>query len=172
MAFLTMGTGMGAGLILDGRLYRGACDLAGEIGHCRLADDGPEGFGKRGSFEGFCSGGGIGRWAEEAGLGAMTAQQVFARADAGEVAALSLTERIGERLGQGIAMLIDILNLERIVIGSIFVRQRTRLWPAAERVLLREALPAALAACRIVPAQLGEAIGEYAACAAALKTSA
>ena len=59
MVFLTFGTGMGAGLILDGRLYAGTNDMAGEAGHMRLAPDGPEGYGKRGSFEGFCSGGGI-----------------------------------------------------------------------------------------------------------------
>ncbi|MFR6329175.1 MAG: ROK family protein [Eisenbergiella sp.] len=53
---------MGAGLILDGRLYSGTNDMAGEVGHVRLLEDGPEGCGKRGSFEGFCSGGGIARY--------------------------------------------------------------------------------------------------------------
>ena len=61
--FLTFGTGMGAGLILDGRLYSGTNDLAGEVGHMRLEADGPLGYGKAGSFEGFCSGGGIARLA-------------------------------------------------------------------------------------------------------------
>ena len=56
MIFLTFGTGLGAGLILDGRLYEGASDMAGEAGHIRLADCGPAGYGKSGSFEGFCSG--------------------------------------------------------------------------------------------------------------------
>ena len=59
MVFLTFGTGLGAGLILDGRLYCGASDMAGEVGHIRLAEDGPVGYGKPGSAEGFCSGGGI-----------------------------------------------------------------------------------------------------------------
>src|SRR5690606_15592063 len=59
MIFLTFGTGMGAGLILNGQLYSGTNDLAGEVGHIRLAPDGPVGYGKAGSFEGFCSGGGI-----------------------------------------------------------------------------------------------------------------
>lgn len=58
MVFLTFGTGLGAGLILDGRLYEGTNGMAGEAGHLRLAADGPEGYGKRGSFEGFCSGAG------------------------------------------------------------------------------------------------------------------
>ena len=59
MIFLTFGTGLGAGLILNGKLYTGANDMAGEVGHVRAALDGPVGYGKRGSFEGFCSGGGI-----------------------------------------------------------------------------------------------------------------
>lgn len=53
MVFLTFGTGMGAGLILNGQLYAGTNDLGGEVGHIRLADQGPVGFGKAGSFEGF-----------------------------------------------------------------------------------------------------------------------
>ena len=59
VVFLTFGTGLGAGLILDGKLYTGTNDNAGEVGHIRLDDDGPVGYGKAGSFEGFCSGGGI-----------------------------------------------------------------------------------------------------------------
>ena len=55
MVFLTFGTGLGAGLILNGRLYEGACGMAGEVGHVRLSEHGPVGYGKAGSFEGFCS---------------------------------------------------------------------------------------------------------------------
>lgn len=57
--FFTFGTGLGAGLILNGKLYEGACGMAGEAGHIRLAKAGPMGYFKEGSFEGFCSGGGI-----------------------------------------------------------------------------------------------------------------
>lgn len=59
MVFMTFGTGLGAGLILNGELYEGTNGNAGEVGHIRLKPDGPVGFGKAGSFEGFCSGGGI-----------------------------------------------------------------------------------------------------------------
>lgn len=58
LVFLTFGTGLGAGLILGGRLYEGASGMAGELGHIRLEAHGPVGYGKAGSFEGFCSGGG------------------------------------------------------------------------------------------------------------------
>jgi len=71
MVFFTFGTGLGAGLILDGRLYRGTNGMAGEAGHIRLSDFGPVGYGKAGSFEGFCSGGGI------AQLGRMKALEIL-----------------------------------------------------------------------------------------------
>jgi glucokinase len=64
LVFLTFGTGIGAGLILDGRLYTGTNDMAGEIGHIRLSEHGPVGLGKSGSFEGFCSGAGLAQLAQ------------------------------------------------------------------------------------------------------------
>ena len=64
MVFMTFGTGLGAGLILNGRLYEGTSDSAGELGHIRLAPFGPVGYGKGGSFEGFCSGNGIAQLAK------------------------------------------------------------------------------------------------------------
>jgi glucokinase len=64
MIFLTFGTGLGAGLILNGQLYTGSNDNAGEVGHVRLDDEGPVGFNKAGSFEGFCSGSGIAKLAQ------------------------------------------------------------------------------------------------------------
>jgi glucokinase len=166
-AFLTMGTGMGAGLILGGRLHRGRSGCGGEIGHVRLAPDGPEGYGKRGSCEGFCSGGGIARWAQEEGLPFATAAEVFAAAHAGDAQASAFVAKVGDRLGGLLAILADILNPERIAIGGIFPRQRDLLWPAAQAALAREGLPRAVAVLTVVPAQLGEAIGDHAALAAA-----
>jgi len=163
MVFLTFGTGLGAGLILDGRLYSGTNDLAGEVGHIRLAEDGPLGYGKKGSFEGFCSGGGIVRLAQQHGLKAGDAREVFEFADKGDPVALKVIEICASRLGQGLAVILDILNPERIVIGSIFTRKRDRLWPVAKKVIQEEALPGTLAVCEIVPAVLGEHIGDYAA---------
>ena len=163
MVFLTFGTGLGAGVILDGRLYSGFNDMAGEVGHIRLAEDGPVGYSKAGSFEGFCSGAGMVSLARQLGLEVRDARQVFEAAMAGNPAALKVVETTGKYLGRGLAMLVDLLNPERIVIGSIFVRQRDQLWPIAEKVLRAEALPRSLEACRVVPAALGEQIGDYAA---------
>ncbi|MEG0911825.1 MAG: ROK family protein, partial [Ruthenibacterium sp.] len=73
MIFLTFGTGLGAGLILDGKLYEGTNGMAGEAGHIRLAAQGPVGYGKSGSFEGFCSGSGL-RQMGETSLNALHTQ--------------------------------------------------------------------------------------------------
>lgn len=161
--FLTFGTGLGAGLILDGRLYAGTNDLAGEIGHWRLREQGPAGYGKSGSFEGFCSGGGISR----ADARSRPAHEVFAAARKGEMAARHVVDQSARELGRGLALLVDVLNPEVIVIGSIFARQRSLLWPMARRELQREALPLARKVCRVVPAKLGDRIGDYAALAVA-----
>ncbi len=185
MVFLTFGTGMGAGLIVDGRLYTGASDMAGEVGHVRLAEDGPLGYGKCGSFEGFCSGGGIARLAQTRALAAIqedtppafcptladlpdvTAEKVGAAAQAGDPLALEIFQTVAHYLGRGLALLVDILNPERIVIGSIYGRQRALLEAPMLRVLQVEAHPHALAACAIVPASLGERVGDYAGLAVA-----
>lgn len=183
--FLTFGTGMGAGLILGGRLHAGRDDLAGEVGHLRLAEDGPEGHGKRGSFEGFCSGGGIARlarkrirgaWArgepvpwcpDEPALASLDAAAVARAATGGDPLARSVFETSAFYLGRGLALLIDLLNPEVIVVGSVYARAEHLLRETALRVVAEEALPAAAARCRVVPSALGDALGDYAALAVA-----
>ena len=169
--FLTFGTGMGAGLVLDGRLYAGQSDLAGEVGHLRLAEDGPEGFGKRGSFEGFCSGGGISRMSEMLTGVKRSAHDVFIDAERGDVGAGAVVEECARRLGQGLSVLIDLLNPQRIIIGSIFVRQRDALWKIAHEVIKQETIPEAMRCCEVVPAQLGESLGDMASLGVALYVS-
>ncbi|GAB2566588.1 ROK family protein [Gracilibacillus alcaliphilus] len=186
MIFLTFGTGMGAGLILDGRLYSGTNDLAGEVGHMRLAENGPVGFGKAGSFEGFCSGGGIARLAAdlakqalEAGqsplfcstldqLNDITAKKVGEAAQAGDELALEVFRIVGFQLGRGLALLIDILNPEKIVIGSIYGRQQDILEPLVLAELKKEAIDLSFSVCEVQPAGLGEKIGDLASFSIAL----
>lgn len=186
MIFLTFGTGLGAGLILGGRLYEGACGMAGEAGHIRLAPEGPVGYGKAGSFEGFCSGGGIARLARdlaekaleegrsvsymgEGGPESITARDVAAAAEEGDVDALGIFGLSGRYFGRGLSVLIDLLNPERIVAGSIFSRAGYLMREEMEKELRREALPASLAACTVLPSALGERIGDYGAVAAAME---
>ncbi len=180
MIFCTMGTGFGAGLILEGRLYEGANGMAGEIGHLRLADDGPIGFNKAGSFEGFCGGSGIAnlakmrvkKWLEEGKkvsfcpslerLDSLTAKSVAEAANEGDLYATEIYREIGRMLGKGLSLLIDTLNPEAIVIGSIFVRAEGLLRESMEATIRKETLGFSREACRIVPAQLGDDQGFYA----------
>jgi glucokinase len=187
MIFLTFGTGMGAGFILNGRLYAGANGMAGEVGHIRMEKSGPIGYGKTGSFEGFCSGGGIARLAAVKALEAIqsghppsfcphvadiaqiTTQKVAEAANRQDPLALEIFRTVGQVLGRGLAVLVDVLNPELIVIGSIYLRQQSLLEPIVLAELNKEALGISMNVCRIAPAGLGEQIGDYASFAIAME---
>ena len=99
----------------------------------------------------------------------LTAKTIAEAADSGDKLARRIYARSGEYLGHGLALLIDLLNPECIVIGSIFARSENLLRPSMELAVEREALEVPRKSCRIVPAALGNAIGDYAAIAAACK---
>ena len=163
MIFLTFGTGMGAGLILNGKLYAGTCGMAGEVGHMRLNPTGPEGYGKAGSFEGFCSGGGIVRLGQTMGYEYASTKDICDAAKAGDAKAQQIIDESATRLGQGLSILIDLFNPQKIVIGSIFARAEELFRPKMEEILKNEVLSYNLQVCNVVPALLGEAIGDIAA---------
>ena len=185
MIFMTFGTGLGAGLIIDGKLYSGTNGMAGEAGHVRLDTDGPIGYGKAGSFEGFCSGGGIARLAKsyalkalgegrvafscksEADIEKINTKKIADMAKTGDADALKIFELSAEKLGMGLSVLIDILNPERIVLGGIYTRCEELFSKKMREVLERETLFASLSVCEILPAILGESIGDVAALAVA-----
>lgn len=183
--FLTMSTGMGAGLWLDGRVYEGPLALAGEVGHLRMRDDGPVGFGRRGSVEGYCSGPGIVQVAEAerlacaqqgvdtrlAGLHPITPQDVCRLALHGDAGALAVVERCGVELGRLCAMLVDLFNPDVIVLGTIG-SAFFELWePLARAGIDADALPAAADHVRIRPTGL-EDRGNQTALAIAARLSA
>lgn len=186
IVFMTFGTGLGAGLILDGRLYCGTNDNAGEVGHIRLDRFGPIGFGKVGSFEGFCSGGGIAQLGYTKALEAMsqgicpsyfkegmppsevTAKTIADAAEAGDKTAIDVYATCGTYLGKGLSIIIDILNPEAIIIGSVFTRSRHLLWEYAKKEIEKEALALSANCCSVLSAELGEQIGDYAAIATAI----
>ena len=97
-----------------------------------------------------------------------TAREVAEAARAGDPTAAAVFRTVGKKLGEGLAVLVDVLNPEAIVIGSIYARCEDLLAEGAREALLAEALPASSEVCRILPAALGEEIGDYAAIAAAL----
>jgi len=171
---------LGAGIILDKRLYVGTSDMAGELGHIRLSDYGPTGYGKMGSFEGFCSGGGISQLAKAMimeqlqkgnkpnlcptfeDIEQITAAQVGLAAKNGDVLAKDILKKVGIQLGKGLSILIDLLNPECIVIGSIFARCQDEIWPYAEKVIREETLSLTREVCKVVPSQLSESVGDIA----------
>ena len=181
LVFLTFGTGMGAGLILDGRLYCGTNDCAGEVGHIRLAEDGPVGYGKSGSFEGFCSGGGIKNLTEitarkylaenkesilfktEKDIEKLDAKLVAEAMYEGDEFAKEVYTKCAEYLGRGLSIIIDILNPEAIIIGSIYERNQEFFLPIIKEIIKKEALSYNADVCKILPAELGDSIGDFAA---------
>jgi glucokinase len=180
MVFLTMGTGFGAGIILGDQIYQGTNGMAGEIGHVRLTPDGPIGYHKAGSAEGWISGGGVMQWATSAVRAArergesslllefpldyqVTAKDVGLAAAKGDDLARRIVTQCGEKLGAALAILVDILNPERIVIGGLAMRLGDLLLDPARRILAQEALPHSVSVCQIIPAELGEGIGDVAA---------
>lgn len=180
MIFLTMGTGLGAGMVLNGQLYRGASDMAGEFGHVRLTASGPVGHNKPGSVEGWVSGGGMAqaamqaiRTATQKGVrtslaafgeaGILTPRHIAAAALGGDTIAKEIITSTGERLGEALAVLVDILNPECIVMGGLAMRFGDALLTPARSIMEREALPLPAHSCRLVPAALGESIGDVAA---------
>ena len=174
MVFMTFGTGLGAGIIIDGKLYSGTNDNAGEIGHIRLRENGPVGYNKVGSAEGFCSGAGMARLAQirasEQGVDLpddFGAKELFRRVDEGDSFCTAVFKESAAHLGMILSYTIDILNPEVIVLGGVFMRQADRFMREITPILEREALPFARKVCRIVPAGLSENIGDYAALAVA-----
>ena len=174
MVFMTFGTGLGAGIVIDGKLYSGTNDNAGEIGHIRLAPTGPVGYNKPGSAEGFCSGAGMTKLAfiraKEQGVELpedFSTKELFRRIDEGDDFCLSVFRESAAHLGMILSYVIDILNPEVIVLGGVFMRQQERFLKEIRPILEREALPFANGVCRITGAGLSENIGDYAALAVA-----
>ncbi len=168
LIFLTFGTGIGAGLILNGALYDGFNGLAGEVGHIRLAPEGAECYGKKGSFESFCSGCGLRNMYDYYYHEELSGQEICELADKGDPKASHIIELSAEYLGRGLALLIDILNPERIIIGSIFSRSEHLFRKTMEKYIEEEALEESVKHCTILPSLLLEELGDKAALGVAL----
>jgi len=172
LIFLTFGTGIGAGFIVNGQILRGASDTAGEIGHWRLAEDGPLAFGKRGCWESFASGAGLlhlaaqmypERWGGDRAI-----RELVDAILRGEDEAMHVAATAGHWMGRGLALLIDALNPQVIVFGSLGVVLGERILGPARKVIAEEALPQAAAACKLLPSVLGNSIGDVASLMAAI----
>lgn len=171
-AYLTCGTGCGAGLMIDGRVVRGPDGRTPELGHVRLAADGPVVFGKAGCVESFCSGAGI---AELAAWmfpyrfdGPADPAELVRLADEGSLASQQVLAEAARRLGQACAILADLFAPQVIVLGAL-ARHFGDDWVRQVRESFAdEALPINAAGARIVPAALGERLGDLSPIAACL----
>ena len=170
LIYVTISTGIGGGIIADGKLLLGAKGLAGEFGHQTLVPDGPLcGCGNRGCLEALGSGTAIARMAREAvarGQGqkllelaqgsveALDARIVASAARAGDAVAQDILRCAATYVGIGLANVVNILNPELIVLGGGVTRMGELLFDPVREVIAQRAMPA-MRAVRIVPAALG-----------------
>ena len=185
MVYLTMGTGIGAGAVVNGRLLRGQRNAAGEIGHICLVPDGPVcGCGKRGCLEAFCSGPAVARRArgklalgmaddgllKNAGvnLNALKTEHLVNAAQNGNRFALAHLDETAMYMAWGVASLANVLSPEIALIGTVAVAAGDLLLKPLREHLKRFVFPAIGEQLRVEPAGLGELVGDYAAAALAL----
>jgi len=171
MVLVTLGTGIGGGLIFDGKLYHGASGAAGELGHMRLVPDGPLcGCGRHGCLEALASGRALGARAREivemqpdgilarlaAEAGEIDARLLEQAANAGDASAEAAIHYAGLQLGAGLTNIVDVFNPEMIVIGGGLRRLGERYVGVAQRVMRSEAFAQPAADVRVVEAELGD----------------
>ena len=165
MAFLTVGTGIGSGLILNGALHRGRRGAGGEIGHIAVVPGGRVCLcGLRGCLEAYASGPAVGKIALEQGWqGEASGRGVIEGARQGDAACLAALTQAAEHLGQGLATLAMLLDLERVVLGTLAVHAGELLLPRVRTVVRERAWPRLTEGLEIVPAALGDRAQDLAA---------
>lgn len=178
----TLGTGVGGGIIMDGRLYHGASDVAGEVGHITIDANGRRcNCGNEGCLEAYASGTAIARRAAEAVAAgatsmlaelppeALSAQSVYQAAAEGDQLARDVVRDTARYLGAGVATLVNIFNPEVVVIcGGVTLAGEGLFGPLRQEVTRRAFRPA-VEACRIVPGELVHSAGVYGAARAFLE---
>jgi len=175
--YVTVSTGIGAGLVLDGRLYRGANSLAGELGHVLVVPDGPLcTCGRRGCLEAAAAGPAIERAAREAlaagepsslSAGACTAKDT-AQAAATDALAARVMADAGRSLGIALAGAVNLLNPEAVVIGGGVAQAGECLWAPLRAAVSEFGVPKSVRDLRLLPAALGARSALFGAGALAL----
>lgn len=173
MICITVGTGIGSGLIVNGKLVRGASNAAGEIGHIKLQmNDGPLcGCGDQGCLEAFASGPAIVAMAEEYVKGGkstkyrelakneITPYYVCEAAKQGDVVAKKIFETMGTYIGIGLSSVVNLLNPEKIVVGGGVADAGEFLFAPIRETLKKRSMPIQGAAVQVVHAELGNSAG-------------
>ena len=180
LVYLTVSTGIGSGIILDGKIWHGVKDGAGEVGHMTLLPDGPVcGCGNRGCLEALASGPSIARRAREAlatgqpsrlrAAGDFTAADVVHLAQEGDAIAAEVWTETVEYLGLGVAAIVTILAPERVVIGGGVSQAGDFLFVPLRREVRRRVKLVVVESVPILPAALGPDVGILGAAAVALE---
>jgi glucokinase len=180
LVFLTISTGVGGGLILDGRVYRGAAGNAGELGHLTVDHGGREcACGRRGCLEAYASGTNIAVRAREvlatgepsslAGVGTVTARDVAEHAAQGDALASRIWDETTAILGSAVANILDVFNPELVVLGGGVTRAGAQLLGPVRAAGLAQAMAPAARSADVVLAELGDRLGVVAAAAIAFE---
>jgi glucokinase len=170
VVMLTLGTGIGGGLILDGRPFRGATGRGAELGHIVVEYDGPAcPCGGRGHLEAVAAGPAADRAAQALYGEGATARELVRKGHAGEAEAVEALAEIGRRLGAGIASFMNVFEPEIVVVGGGFSAAGDLLLGPAREVVGREALPPIRDQAPIVLAELGPDAGVIGAAMVALE---
>jgi glucokinase len=167
MVYLTISTGVGGGVVVGGRLYRGANGNGGELGHVTVDWHGRpcKGCGRRGCLEAYVSGTSIAERAREAGLAFATAEQVAAAARAGDAGAVPIWDETVEALACGLTSIVNLFEPELVVVGGGVARSGEQLLGGARTWVLEHAMGPAGVAVEIVHAALGDQVGVVGAAA-------
>ena len=176
--YMTMSTGIGGGIVINGQIFHGANDSAGEVGHQILLPNGPLcGCGKHGCLEAICSGPAIARRAKEAiqkqsnttilaladgHIETVKSEHVLAAARQGDALALKLIDETAYYMGWGIANLVNILNPDIVLLGTIAIAAGDLLLQPIRKTVSDFAMARPAEAVKIMPAQLGESLGDLA----------
>ncbi len=181
--YVTVSTGIGSGIVSNGRLVRGASGTAGEIGHTTIVKGGlPCHCGKRGCLEAYASGTAIGEYVRQAikkgarsayfkkiKLKDITGQLVSQAARAGDHLAIQARAVAADFLGIGLANVINLLNPKRIILGGGVMEHVDHFWSPMMRAVRREAWPVAFQSCKFVCSKLGKNVGDLGAMALVLE---
>lgn len=184
MVYMTVSTGVGGGVVTDGRLYRGENGNAAELGHITIAWDGRQcNCGNRGCLEAYASGTGLAKRAQElvrdgqlpvllelaGSVENITAETVVSAVRQGDAEAKRLWDETMEILGAGIASVINTFNPSRIVLGGGLTKAGDLLFEPVRKTALARAMPPLAEIVDIVPAELGDAVGVVGAAAVAFE---
>jgi glucokinase len=167
MVYLTISTGVGGGVVIDGRLYRGACGNGGELGHVTVDWHGRRcrSCGRLGCLEAYVSGTSIAERAREAGLDVASAEELAASAAANDALAARVWDETVEALACGVVSIVNLFEPELLVLGGGVTRSGDQLFvPLREQVAAAAMKPAGDVA-RIVPSAFGDLVGVVGAAA-------